>query len=189
MARQKKTIITGVSREAADEAFATYAKSDAQIQKINAEIELQCAKIREKYADRLASLTIERGEAFDVLQSFATENQAALFTKKKSLDMAHGTIGFRTGTPKLKTLKGFTWASALQLAKKFLPMTYIRQTEEIAKDRLLADRELEDVAVYDTPTGDPREVPMREAMAACGIQVVQDETFYVEPKKEENGIN
>jgi len=39
MARQKKTIITGVSREAADEAFATYAKSDAQIQKINAEIE------------------------------------------------------------------------------------------------------------------------------------------------------
>ena len=31
MARQKKTIITGVSREAADEAFATYAKSDAQI--------------------------------------------------------------------------------------------------------------------------------------------------------------
>ena len=185
MARQKKTIITGVTREAADEAFATYAKSDAQIQKINAEIELQCAKIREKYADKLATLGAEKDSAFDVLQSFATENQAELFTKKKSLDMAHGTIGFRTGTPKLKTLKGFTWASALQLAKKFLPFTYIRQTEEIAKDRLLADRDLKEVAVYDTPTGDPREVTMREAMAACGIQVVQDETFYVEPKKEE----
>lgn len=188
MARQKKTIISGVSREAADEAFATYAKSDAQIQKINAEIELQCAKIREKYADKLATLGAEKDKAFDVLQSFATENQAELFTKKKSLDMAHGTIGFRTGTPKLKTLKGFTWASALQLAKKFLPFTYIRQTEEIAKDKLLADRELKEVAVYDTPTGDPREVTMREAMAACGIQVVQDETFYVEPKKEETTV-
>lgn len=188
MARQKKTIITGVSREAADEAFATYAKSDAQIQKINAEIELQCAKIREKYADKLAALGDDRDKAFDVLQSFATENQAELFVKKKSLDMAHGTIGFRTGTPKLKTLKGFTWASALQLAKKFLPMTYIRQTEEIAKDRLLADRELEEVAVYDTPTGDPRTVKMPEAMAVCGIQVVQDETFYVEPKKEETAV-
>ena len=188
MARQKKTIITGVSREAADEAFATYAKSDAQIQKINAEIELQCAKIREKYADKLATLGDERDKAFDVLQSFATENQAELFTKKKSLDMAHGTIGFRTGTPKLKTLKGFTWASALQLAKKFLPMTYIRQTEEIAKDRLLADRELEEVEVYDTPTGDPRSVAMKEAMAVVGIQVVQDETFYVEPKKEETAV-
>ena len=185
MARQKKTIITGVTRENADEAFARYAKSDAQIQKINAEIELQCAKLREKWADKLATLSAEKDSAFDVLQSFATENQAELFVKKKSLDMAHGTIGFRTGTPKLKTLKGFTWASALQLAKKFLPMTYIRQSEEIAKDRLLADRELEEVVVYDTPTGDPREVTMREAMAVCGIQVVQDETFYVEPKKEE----
>ena len=188
MGRQKKTIITGVSREAADEAFATYAKSDAQIQKINAEIELQCAKIREKYADKLATLGAEKDKAFDVLQSFATENQAELFTKKKSLDMAHGTIGFRTGTPKLKTLKGFTWASALQLAKKFLPMTYIRLTEDIAKDRLLSDRDLEEVAVYDTPTGDPRMVKMPEAMAVCGIQVVQDETFYVEPKKEDSAL-
>lgn len=188
MARQKKTIITGVTRESADEAFATYAKSEAQIQKINAEIELQCAKIREKYADRLSVLGAEKENAFDVLQSFATEHQSELFTKKKSLDMAHGTIGFRTGTPKLKTLKGFTWASALQLAKKFLPATYIRQTEDIAKDRLLADRELEEVEVYDTPTGDPRTASMQEAMAAVGIQVVQDETFYVEPKKEEVGL-
>ena len=183
MARQKKTIISGVSREAADEAFARYAKSDAQIQKIQAEIELQCAKVREKYADKLSCLGDEREKAFDVLQSFATEHQSELFMKKKSLEMAHGTIGFRTGTPKLKTLNGFTWASALQLAKKFLPMTYIRQTEEIAKDRLLADRDMEEVAVYDT--GDMRVVSMKEAMSVCGIQVVQDETFYVEPKKEE----
>ena len=171
-----------MSREAADEAFATYAKSDAQVQKINAEIELQCAKIREKYADKLATLTSEKEQAFDTLQSFATEHQEEFFSKKKSLDMAHGTIGFRTGTPKLKTLKGFT------LVKKILPATYIRLTEEIAKDRMLADRDLEEVAVYDTPTGDDRTTTMREAMAVCGIAVVQDETFYVEPKKEEVGL-
>lgn len=186
--REKKVIITGVTREAADEAFAVYAKAAAQSAKITADIELQCAKIREKYALRLAELDDEKKLAFDTLQSFATENQADLFTKKKSLEMAHGVIGFRTGTPKLKTLKGFTWASALQLAKKFLPFTYIRQTEEIAKDKLLADRDLKEVAVYDTPTCDPRVVTMLEAMAACGIQVVQEEAFYVEPKKEEGGF-
>lgn len=181
MARQKKTIITGVTREAADEAFATYAKNDAQIQKINAEIELQCAKIREKYADRLSSLGTERDAAFDVLQSFATENQAELFTKKRSLDMAHGVIGFRTGTPKLKTLKGFTWASALQLVKEFLP-GYIRTTEEIAKDKLLSDR---DITIETSPMeGETVQVPMTRAVARCGLSVVQDETFYVEPKKE-----
>ena len=186
MARQKKTIITGVSREQADEAFAKYAKSDAQIQKINAEIELQCAKIREKYADKLASLGDDRDKAFDVLQSFATENQAELFTKKKSLDMAHGTIGFRTGTPKLKTLKGFTWASALNLVRTYLP-SYIRQTEEIAKDKMLADRDTE-VVMERTDSQHPEQVTMQKAMATCGIQVVQDETFYVEPKKEETVV-
>ena len=186
MTIQKKTIITGVTREAADEAFATYAKDDALIQKINAEIELQCAKIREKYADRIAALTTERGEAFYVLQSFATENQAELFTRKKSLDMAHGTIGFRTGTPKLKTLKGFTWASALNLVKTFLP-SYIRQTEEIAKDKLLADRDVELMVAGGDPNNRGYQ-PLRVHMADCGIQVVQDETFYVEPKKEEASV-
>ena len=170
--RKKKVIITGVSREAADEAFATYAKNDAQLQKINADIELQCAKIREKYADKLATLTEEKDKAFDTLQAFATENQAELFSKKKSLDMAHGTIGFRTGTPKLKTLKGFTWASALELVKEFLP-DYVRQTWDIAKDKLLADRDAEE---------------MLSRMAKCGMQVVQDEAFYVEPKKEDTSV-
>lgn len=181
--RQKKVVITGVSREQAEEAFAQYSKADAQIEKIQAGIDLQVAKLREKYQAELIELSEEKNQAHEVLEAYAMEQKDNW--KKKSLDMAHGTIGFRTGTPKLKTLKGFTWASALQLAKKFLPFTYIRQTEEIAKDKLLADRDLKEVAVYDTPTGDLREVTMREAMAACGIQVTQDETFYVETKKED----
>ena len=58
--REKKVIITGVTREAADEAFAVYAKADAQSAKITADIELQCAKIREKYANKLAELEGEK---------------------------------------------------------------------------------------------------------------------------------
>ena len=170
--RQKKTVISGVTREAADVAFATFAKADASINKIQAEIELQCAKIREKRQADLTRLTAERDAAFETLQSFATENQAE-----------HGVIGFRTGTPKLKTLKGFTWASALELVKTFLP-SYLRQTEEIAKDRLLADRDLDKVGVTDNGLI-LNEIPMSQAMAKCGIQVVQDETFFVEPKNEE----
>ena len=178
--RQKKTLIQGITAEQANDAFAKYAKADAQIQKINADIELQCAKIREKRADELTRLGDEREKAFDTLQAYAVENQAELFTKKKSLDMTHGTIGFRTGTPKLKTLKGFTWASALNLVKEFLP-SFIRTTEEIAKDKLLADRDSRYYEGADDTVG----VPMTEQMAKCGIMVTQDETFFVEPKKEE----
>lgn len=181
--RQKKTVITGVTREAAEEAFAQYAKADASINKINAEIELQCAKIREKYQSQLGTLACDRECAFDTLQAYATENQAELFSKKKSLDMAHGTIGFRTGTPKLKTLKGFTWASALTLVKKYMP-GYVRTSEEIAKDKLLADRELEAVDFVENGITKKKE-SMSAAMAECGIIVAQDEAFYVEPKKED----
>lgn len=181
--RQKKVVISGVTREAADEAFATFAKADASINKIQAEIELQCAKIREKRQADLTSLMAERDAAFETLQSFATENQTELFAKKKSLEMTHGVIGFRTGTPKLKTLKGFTWESALTLVKKYIP-AYARIKEEIAKDKLLADRELEEVDFIESHIT-KKKVAMSTAMAECGIQVVQEEIFYVEPKKEE----
>ena len=50
----------------------------------------------------------------------------------------------------------------------------------MAKDKLLADRDME-VKVKD---GEDK-VKLSHEMARCGIQVVQDETFYVEPKKEE----
>lgn len=179
--RQKKTVISGVSKEAAEEAFATYAKANAERAKITAEIELKCAQIREKHQDRLSQLQATQDEAFDTLQAYATENQPELFSKKKSLEMVHGTIGFRTGTPKLKTLKGFTWASALQLVKEFLP-TFIRITEEIDKSRLLSERDSEALRLGELPG---EGVPLREVMAKCGISVVQDETFFVEPKKEE----
>jgi len=170
--RQKKTLIQGITAEQANEAFAVYAKADASINKIQAEIELQCAKLRERRADELTRLCEERETAFDTLQAYAVENQAELFSKKKSLDMTHGTIGFRTGTPKLKTLKGFTWAAALQLVKDYLP-AFVRTTEEIAKDKMLAERDTEGMA---------------EQMAKCGIAVAQDETFFVEPKKEDGNV-
>lgn len=78
------------------------------------------------------------------MQTFATENRDELFSKKKSMETAHGVLGFRTGTPKLKTRKGFTWAAVLELLKEFNP-AYVRTSEEVAKDKLLADRESEDM--------------------------------------------
>ncbi|MBQ9073793.1 MAG: host-nuclease inhibitor Gam family protein [Muribaculaceae bacterium] len=57
----------------------------------------------------------------------------------------------------------------MTMVKEFMT-DFIRTTEEIAKDKLLADREADGMA---------------EKMEKCGIYVAQDETFYVEPKKEE----
>ena len=167
--REKKVIHAGVSSDVMEAAFAEYATADAKLAKINAGMDVAITKIREKYADEIAKLSEAKDKAFEIVQAFATENKEDLFSKKKSMEGSHGVFGFRTGTPKLKTLKGFTWGACLNLLKEFMPQ-YVRVSEEPAKDKLLADREIEETA---------------SQFAKCGISVVQDETFFIELKKEE----
>jgi phage host-nuclease inhibitor protein Gam len=180
--REKKTVYSGITSEQMEQAFADYAKADARQQKITAEMDVAMTKIREKWQDELAKLAVTKDNAFDILQAYALENRDELFTKRKSLETTHGTIGFRTGTPKLKTLKGFTWASVLTLVKKLLP-DYVRTSEEVNKEKLLNDRNTE--IPSDDPEATEQVSKLKEKMKECGIQVVQDETFFVEPKKEE----
>ena len=55
--REKKTVYTGITSEQMEQAFADYAKADARQQKITAEMDIQMAKIREKWQDELQKLT------------------------------------------------------------------------------------------------------------------------------------
>lgn len=168
--RTKKTVHSGISREEADKAFAEFAQADAKVCSITAKMDLEMTKIREKYADQLAELNDVKERSFDIVQVYALENKEELFSKRKSVESAHGVFGFRTGTPKLKTLKGFTWPAVVNLCKEFLP-DYVRTTYEVAKDKLLADRDKEEV---------------RNHFEDVGVMVTQDETFYLEPKKEDS---
>lgn len=167
--REKKTVYSGVKQDEMELAFADYARADARIQKINATMDIEMTRIREKYQDELGKQSELKDKSFDILQAYAMENREELFSKKKSMETTHGTMGFRTGTPKLKTLKGFTWGAVVNLLKEFLP-GYVRTSEEANKEKLLADRESEEVTAL---------------FPKVGITVVQDEAFFVEPKKEE----
>jgi phage host-nuclease inhibitor protein Gam len=131
-------------------------------------MDVEITRIREKYQEDVNKLQERKDDAFEVMQTFAMENRE-LFVKKKSMEMLHGVFGFRTGTPKLKTRKGFTWGAVTNLLKEFMP-SYVRTSEEPAKDKLLADRDIPEVA---------------DLFPKVGILVDQDEVFFVEPKKEE----
>lgn len=171
--REKKVIMTEkVTKEEAEHTFAEYASADARIKKIEADMDIQFTKIREKHQEKLAELGKIKEDAFAKLQHFA-QNAPEYFTKKKSIEFTHGILGFRTSTPSLKTIKGFTWAAVTNMLKSFLP-DYVRTIEEPNKEKLLADRDEENV---------------RQHFPKLGIQVVQPETFYVEPKKEEATVS
>lgn len=167
--REKKTVITGVTSVQADQAFAEFATADARISKINADMDVQFTKIREKYAEELKTLEYDKSMAFEIMQVYATDNKETLFAKKKSVETVHGIFGFRTGTPKVEKLKGFTWEACAKLAKAFLP-DYVRTSEELAKDKLLTDYKEEDVAAK---------------LSEIGVKITQTEAFYVERKTEE----
>lgn len=164
-ARKSKTLLPAtLSRAEAESAFAAYAVADARRRQIMATIEQHISAIKNQYAAELTRLDEEQNLNFDLVQAYALSNRDE-FGKKKSLYLGHGVIGFRTGTPKLKTLRGYTWDSVLSLAKELLP-NYIRHTEDLAKDKLLAHRHHPEV---------------NQLFTRLGIRVEQDEAFYLEP--------
>jgi len=169
--REKKVLVTAVTDEQMNEAFAKYAMADASVVKINAEIDLKVAKIREAKADELEKHKAEKERAFEILSAYAMENRDTHFTKKKSIETAHGVFGFRTGTPKLGKSKKYTWEGVLDLVKTHLP-AFVRTKSEVNKEELLkAYSEKNDAILAKFPE--------------CGIVVEQNETFYVERKSEE----
>ena len=177
--RKKKTLITNVSREQAEKAMADYAKATARAKKINADIELECTRIREKYAADAEQLNEQMQQAFDVLEAYAKENPA-LFEKKKSADLLSGTIGYRTGMPQFKTDRGFTQAAVITLIKDEFPSRaddFIKTTEVLNKEAIIAESRKDD--------DDPSRLDMQEFRRSCHAYVEQDEAFYVTAKEEE----
>lgn len=165
--RTSKTVHVGISREEAEKAMAEYAAAEAKLQSINAKMEAEMNKIRAKYAEDVAALEHVKDEHFRVVEQYAVEHRTELFQGKKKVETVHGSYGFRAGIPKLKAASGFTWASVVERCREFLP-DYVRATYEVAKSKLLADRNSEEV---------------KAQFEKVGIEVVAEEKFFIETKK------
>jgi phage host-nuclease inhibitor protein Gam len=125
----------------------------------------EIAAIRTRHEPALSQIADELKQKTAAVQEWAEANPAE-FAKRKSIDFTSGTIGFRTGTPKLALLnRRWNWATALQAVQNWLP-NFIRSVPEIDKEALLAQRD---------------EQIIRETLPKVGLKVVQDESFYVEP--------
>jgi len=166
MSRTKKTLSGPVNRTAAEEIFADFTLANAKHNQLLALKNKEIFLIEQKYQDEIEQLQEQQKTAFEALQIYA-ESHRDEFKGKKSIEFLYGVLGFRTGTPKLKTRKGYTWDSVTNLLKVFLP-DYVRKIEEPAKDRLLSDRNTPEV---------------KQLFDRVGIFVDQDETFFVDPKK------
>ncbi len=165
--RSSKTMHLGISREEADKAFAEYAQTEAKYQSLNAKMEAEMMKVREKYNGQLVELDSLMDEKYEIVRQFAIEHRNELFQNKKKVEWPHGAFGFRTGSPKLMPLEGMGWKDVLNRCQGYLP-EYVRTTPEVAKSKLLADRNKPEVA---------------EMFEMLGVRVVTEDRFYIETKK------
>jgi len=164
--RNAKRAVTEITAAGFEEAMQRYAGAERREAEINNSIEGEVNELLEKYNDELMCISQSKTIAFSIVQSYCLGNKETLFEKRRSIGTQHGIAGFRLGTPRLKTIKGSNWDNVLNELRIKLP-AYVRVTEEPAKDLLLADRHKESVA------------PLLQQI---GVQVVQDELFYIESK-------
>jgi phage host-nuclease inhibitor protein Gam len=125
-------------------------------------------KIRNEYYEEIVQLNEEKEAQFEILEVYAN-NQKDNWGRRKSMELFHSVIGFRTSTPKVIKDKKFTWEGITELVKEKFP-SFVRTKTELDKEAIIALRD-DDVIL--------------KLKKACYVDVVQNESFYVEAKSEE----
>lgn len=103
------------------------------------------------------------------IELFCKVNKDA-FAGKKTKELNYGLVSFRTGTPKLATLKGFTWDAVKNLVKtsKKLTALFIRVKEDLDKQKILSS------GMNGTE------------LAKIGVHITQEESFSYEVYSKES---
>jgi phage host-nuclease inhibitor protein Gam len=148
--------------------------------RITAQMDAELQAVRERYTSNLEAIDSSLAEKTDLVQMWA-EAHPEEFGKRKSIEFGSGTIGFRTGTPKLALLnRRWNWKAVLEALKnRVWGSTFIRTIEEIDKDKI--------ITASRTPRGthlddkEPIFVLPQATLTNIGVKVVQDESFYVDP--------
>ena len=132
----------------------------ARVAEMNGEIEM----IKRQHATPLDTIRQELDIHCEDVRIWAEANPAD-FGKLRSLDLTHAIIGWRTGMPSLKLLRGWSWDRVLETLKA-VGCPHIRINEEVNKQAILDDRE--NIGA----TG----------LRAMGVEVKQTDSFFIEAK-------
>lgn len=172
MTTRKKISLTKPEIETQEELRATVGKVAEDIlaeRELKNAMDSELQGVRLKYETDLADLAQDIDQATELCASYCTQHPDLFPRDHKSLDLTHAIIGFRTGTPKVKVLKRWTVAAVIDALRARKWLHFLRQPDvELDKTAIIAQR-----AEY------PDDV-----LKTVGLEVVQDETFYIDPKLE-----
>lgn len=136
-------------------------------------MDAELAAVRCKYEAELPSIETEIADRLKLAQDYCDAHPDIFPRDRKSIEIVHAIVGYRTGTPKLKLLRGWTWDRCLEMIQQF-GFPFARTKLEVDKESILR------FAAEETD----QERLRTRVLKPIGAQIVQDETFYVEPKIE-----
>ncbi len=153
-----------------DHALLLVGRSKALIQHHESVMNDEIQKVRDRFQEETATAQAEIVRLSDEIERFCTLNKNE-FELKRSREMVHGTVGFRTTPPSVRQLnRKYNWATVLELLKKFTwsRRQFVRTTEEVDKEAILAAYSSEEVT--------------DERLASVGLKIDKTEEFTLEVK-------
>lgn len=131
----------------------------SQIDELTASVDLAINELKEELRKKLEPLKKDRTNLLTSIFAYAESHKEDLTEEKKSIELTHGTIGWRL-TPPSVALK-VSDAEMLDTLKERGLDCYIRIKEELDRQALIADRDM---------------LPRLK-----GLSFVQKEEFFVKP--------
>jgi phage host-nuclease inhibitor protein Gam len=159
------------TRQQAEATLGMLCESEIERNRITLEMDASLTEIRQEFEGRIDPHQRRVEDLTLALEDWATANPQEFPSGRKSIDFVHGEIGFRTGMPKFKKLRRFKTLQLMAEAMRKLAWArkYVKQSPPtVNKELVIANR--------DKLTA--------EQLNTLGIQIVQDESFYVDPKTE-----
>jgi phage host-nuclease inhibitor protein Gam len=138
-------------------------RHDEALARMNEEIE----RARQNHEPELTATQATWDNLFASVQIWA-EAHPELFASRKSIAMVHGTVGFRTGQPSLRPVRGMTWEKVVDALRQIAP-AFVRRREEADRQALAA------AAAEDGGT---------ELLGRIGLRLHQEQRFFVDPNKD-----
>lgn len=164
MSKKRIKIKPATNRDEAEALAYLVACGMNEERRLTAVMDAELLATRKIYEEPLSNLRGQIEGRLARVQAWAEANPQE-FGKKKSIEFEHSLIGFQTGNHKLKLLKKWNWKKALAELLKRAP-DCVRLKQEVDKARIIAARK--------------KWLP--DALREMGMEIVQDETFYLEPK-------
>jgi phage host-nuclease inhibitor protein Gam len=159
-----------ISRDRAESLVAEIADLTVKRNTLSLVLDAEITALRDKYGPDIAALQKGIDDRAALVESWAAANADDFPRGRKSVDFPCGTVGYRTGTPKLKTLARKTWDAILDTLTSLGLTAWVRVKTEVDKSAILAAH-----AAGEATDDDLRRI---------GLQVAQDESFFIEPKIE-----